>query len=100
MSATETAAQIVRDHPAVARAVVRMMKKSEPRAGLTARMRELLEFIEAYHDQKQIMPSYDEMREAVGLASKAGVHRLITSLEERGHVRRIYHKARSLELVS
>lgn len=98
MNVIETAEAIVRDHPKVARAVYHMMKR-DSRPGLTARMRELLDFIEDYHDSKGMMPSYDEMKDGIGLASKAGIHRLILCLEERGYVRRIYHKARSLELV-
>lgn len=99
MNAQHAAEAIVRDHPAVAREVFRLLNSGKRKAGLTPRMRELLDFIEAYHDRKQIMPSYDEMKDALGLASKSGIHRLIDSLEERGYLRR-QPKARSIQLVA
>ena len=46
-----------------------------------------------------ISPSFDEMRIGVGLRSKSGVHRLVTSLNERGYIRRLYHRARSIEVI-
>ena len=44
-------------------------------------------------------PSYDEMKEALDLRSKSGIHRLITALEERGFIRRLPHRARALEII-
>jgi repressor LexA len=45
-----------------------------------------------------VSPSFDEMKEALDLASKSGIHRLITALEERGFIRRLAHRARALEV--
>ena len=67
---------------------------------LTYRQRELLEFIADYMDTSDgISPSFEEMRIGVGLRSKSGVHRLITSLNERGYIRQLYHRARSIEVI-
>ncbi len=66
---------------------------------LTAKQRELLQFI---HDRLQdsgVSPSFDEMREALDLKSKSGVHRLISALEERRFIRRLPNRARALEIV-
>ena len=48
----------------------------------------------------QISPSFEEMKEAVNLKSKSGIHRLISSLEERGFIKRLKHKARAMEIVN
>ena len=56
---------------------------------LTAKQRELLLFIDARLNEGGISPSFDEMREALDLKSKSGVHRLISALEERGFIRRL-----------
>lgn len=66
---------------------------------LTRKQRELLKFIQAKLAETGISPSFDEMKEALGLRSKSGVHRLITGLEERGFIRRLPHRARALEVV-
>jgi repressor LexA len=66
---------------------------------LTAKQRELLMFIDARLKQSGISPSFDEMREALELKSKSGVHRLISALEERGFIRRLPNRARALEVV-
>jgi repressor LexA len=66
---------------------------------LTAKQRELLQFI---HDRLRVSgvsPSFDEMREALDLKSKSGVHRLISALEERQFIRRLPNRARALEVV-
>jgi repressor LexA len=65
---------------------------------LTHKQRELLNFIEARVKKDGVAPSFDEMREAVNLKSKSGIHRLITALEERGFIRRLPHRARALEV--
>lgn len=59
-------------------------------------MDELLQFIRGYQARKGHSPSYDEMREAVGLSSKAGIHRLVTALHERGYIRRHANRARAI----
>ncbi len=66
---------------------------------LTAKQRELLLFIDGRLKQGGISPSFDEMREALELKSKSGVHRLISALEERGFIRRLPNRARALEVV-
>ena len=66
---------------------------------LTAKQRELLIFIQQRLGESGISPSFDEMREALDLKSKSGVHRLISALEERGFIRRLPNRARALEVV-
>src|SRR3982751_2716736 len=66
---------------------------------LTAKQRELLLFIDNRLQESGISPSFDEMREALDLKSKSGVHRLISALEERGFIRRLPNRARALEVV-
>ena len=66
---------------------------------LTAKQRELLMFIQRRLGESGISPSFDEMREALELKSKSGVHRLISALEERGFIRRLPNRARALEVV-
>ena len=66
---------------------------------LTAKQRELLLFIDERLKDTGISPSFDEMREALDLKSKSGVHRLISALEERGFIRRLPNRARALEVV-
>jgi repressor LexA len=68
-------------------------------AVLTAKQRELLMFIDARLNESGISPSFDEMREALELKSKSGVHRLISALEERGFIRRLPNRARALEVM-
>jgi repressor LexA len=65
---------------------------------LTRKQRELLQFIQERLADTGISPSFDEMKDALGLKSKSGVHRLITGLEERGFIRRLPHRARALEV--
>ena len=66
---------------------------------LTAKQRELLLFIDTRLKQDGVSPSFDEMREALDLKSKSGVHRLISALEERGFIRRLPNRARALEVL-
>jgi repressor LexA len=66
---------------------------------LTAKQRELLIFIDGRLKQDGVSPSFDEMREALELKSKSGVHRLISALEERGFIRRLPNRARALEVL-
>jgi len=66
---------------------------------LTSKQRELLLFIDKRLGENGISPSFDEMREALDLKSKSGVHRLISALEERGFIRRLPNRARALEVV-
>ncbi|MEQ8344680.1 MAG: transcriptional repressor LexA [Sneathiellaceae bacterium] len=66
---------------------------------LTRKQHELLLFIHERLKKSGISPSFDEMKEALGLRSKSGIHRLITGLEERGFIRRLPHRARALEVL-
>ncbi|MBM3536556.1 MAG: transcriptional repressor LexA [Alphaproteobacteria bacterium] len=65
---------------------------------LTKKQYELLLFINKRLNDQGVSPSFDEMKEALGLRSKSGIHRLITGLEERGFIRRLPHRARALEV--
>jgi len=66
---------------------------------LTKKQHELLMLINERLEQTGISPSYDEMKDALGLKSKSGIHRLITGLEERGFIHRLPHRARALEVL-
>ena len=66
---------------------------------LTRKQLELLDFIRVRMDVDGVPPSFDEMKEALDLRSKSGIHRLITALEERGFIRRLAHRARAIEIV-
>lgn len=66
---------------------------------LTKKQLDLLEFIDRRMKRDGVPPSFDEMKEALDLRSKSGIHRLITALEERGFIRRLPHRARAIEVV-
>ncbi len=66
---------------------------------LTRKQYELLVFINQRLTESGVSPSFDEMKDALGLRSKSGIHRLITGLEERGFIRRLPHRARALEVL-
>jgi repressor LexA len=66
---------------------------------LTRKQHELLSFIDAHLKSTGVSPSFEEMKEALSLRSKSGIHRLISALEERGFLRRHHHRARALEVV-
>ncbi len=66
---------------------------------LTRKQLELLDFINKRMTRDGVPPSFDEMKEALDLRSKYGIHRLITALEERGFIRRLPHRARALEIL-
>jgi repressor LexA len=66
---------------------------------LTRKQYELLIFIDHHLKKTGFSPSFEEMKEALGLKSKSGIHRLISALEERGFLRRRHHRARALEVV-
>ncbi|WP_294621080.1 transcriptional repressor LexA [uncultured Roseovarius sp.] len=66
---------------------------------LTKKQLDLLEFIHTRVQRDGVPPSFDEMKEALDLRSKSGIHRLITALEERGFIRRLAHRARALEII-
>ncbi|MDL2172266.1 MULTISPECIES: transcriptional repressor LexA [Asaia] len=66
---------------------------------LTRKQHQLLLYIDGYLKRTGFSPSFDEMKEALELRSKSGIHRLISALEERGFLRRHHHRARALEIL-
>src|SRR6476646_3698847 len=66
---------------------------------LTAKQRELLQFITVRLEDSGVSPSFEEMKDALDLKSKSGVHRLISALEERGFILRLANRARALEVI-
>ena len=66
---------------------------------LTQRQHQLLQFIHGYLRDHGVPPSFEEMRVALRLKSKSGIHRLITGLVERGYIRRLPYRARALEVI-
>lgn len=66
---------------------------------LTQKQKELLLFIHNRMQDEGVPPSFDEMRDALDLKSKSGIHRLITALVERGFIRRLPHRARAIEVI-
>ena len=65
---------------------------------LTKKQKELFVYLSDYISSNDIPPSFEEMKNAVNLKSKSGIHRLITSLEQRGYIKRLKHKARAMEI--
>src|SRR5690348_10363429 len=66
---------------------------------LTRKQYELLRFINERLKEAGVPPSFDEMKDALDLRSKSGIHRLITALEERGFIRRLANRARAIEVI-
>jgi repressor LexA len=66
---------------------------------LTRKQHQLLLFIHQHLGEHGVAPSFDEMKDALGLRSKSGIHRLITALDERGFIRRLAHRARAVEIL-
>ncbi len=69
------------------------------RGMLTRKQFELLAFIDGHIRESGVSPSFEEMKDALNLKSKSGIHRLITALEERGFLKRLAHRARALEVL-
>ena len=65
---------------------------------LTKKQKELFDYLSNYIAKNSISPSFEEMKNAVNLKSKSGIHSLITSLEQRGFIKRLKHKARAMEI--
>ena len=66
---------------------------------LKRKQSELLEYLTTHLSMNDVPPSFDEMRDALGLASKSGIHRLVSGLEERGYIRRLPNRARAIEIL-
>ena len=65
---------------------------------LTLKQKKLLDYLKIYYRDKKLFPTFDEMKINLNIKSKSGIHKLLTSLEEKGYIRRIPHKARALEI--
>ena len=65
---------------------------------LTLKQKKLLDFLKIYYKNKKLFPTFDEMKNNLNIKSKSGIHKLLKSLEEKGFIKRIPHKARALEI--
>ena len=65
---------------------------------LTIKQKKLLDYIKSYYQNKELFPTFDEMKDNLSIKSKSGIYKLLTSLEDKGYIRKIPHKARALEL--
>src|ERR671918_1208426 len=81
------------------RSLPRTAAPSGDRTMLTRKQLELLRFIHERLTEQGVPPSFDEMKDALDLRSKSGIHRLITALEERGFIRRLPNRARAIEVI-
>jgi len=99
------ARDFIRRHPTLATEIGRQVAElsgssavtKTDRLAMTARQKEVFDFIAKYTaEQGGVSPSFDEIKDYVGLRSKSGVHRIITALEERGLIRRLENRARSI----
>lgn len=88
---------LIRDDPSLAHEVARQLASNS--GGLTKRQADTLGFIRSYHSEHGITPTYSEIRDHLGIASKSGVNRIVVGIEDRGFIRRIPHRARSIALV-
>ena len=66
---------------------------------LTRKQLELLTFLKNHLKKNDVPPSFDEMKDALNLKSKSGIHRLVSALEERGFIRRLPNRARAIEII-
>ena len=66
---------------------------------LTKKQLELLTFLKNHLKKNDVPPSFDEMKDALNLKSKSGIHRLVSALEERGFIRRLPNRARAIEII-
>ena len=65
---------------------------------LTFKQKKLLDFLEQYFKRNKIFPTFDEMKSKLSIKSKSGIHKLLSSLEEKGYIKRLPHKARALKI--
>merc|ERR1711998_435715 len=66
---------------------------------LTYQQEKLLQFINNFQLRSNITPSFDEMKDGLGLKSKSGIHRILSALEERGYIRKLNNRARAIEVL-
>ncbi|MFE0019297.1 LexA family protein [Mesorhizobium sp. NPDC059054] len=90
---------LIEADPRLAREVARQLVCGKA-GGMTTRQRALLVFVRGYIDRHGVAPSFEEMKSGLGLASKAGIHRMISGLEDRGFLTHAPRRARSIRLVS
>ena len=76
-----------------------VQETGQPEEMLTKKQHDLLMFIHERMNESGVPPSFEEMKDALDLKSKSGIHRLITALEERGFIRRLPNRARALEVL-
>lgn len=100
--AREVARQLARKTNALERCRVSVKTADAPgnSGGMTARQRDLLMFVKTYISRHGFAPSFEEMKSALGLASKAGIHRMVAGLEDRGFLTHAPRRARSIRLVA
>ena len=67
---------------------------------LTFKQKKLLDFLVEYYNENNVYPTFDEMRDFLKIKSKSGIHKLLSSLEDKGYVKRLHHKARALSINS
>ena len=65
---------------------------------LTIKQKKLLDYIKSYYQDKDLFPTFDEMKDNLSIKSKSGIYKLLSSLEDKGYIKKIPHKARALEL--
>ena len=66
---------------------------------LTHQQEKLLQFISDFQNKSNVTPSFDEMKDGLGLKSKSGIHRILSALEERGYIRKLNNRARAIEII-
>lgn len=97
MNCEQEASLLIRTRPELALEIAGQMRKFGSALSLTRCQKEALEFIREYcAEHGGVAPSYDEIMSGLGIHSKSGVHRLVTALEQRGHIDRIPGIARSI----
>lgn len=93
----QLAREFIDQHPSAAELVHDIISERR-KHGLTPTQRTVLDFIESYSGQHDIMPTFQDIADNVGLKSKGGIHRIVTALEECGHIERLPGRARAIRL--
>ena len=65
---------------------------------LTIKQKKLLDYIKSYYQDKDLFPTFDEMKDSLSIKSKSGIYKLLSSLEDKGYIKKTPHKARAIEL--
>ena len=66
---------------------------------LTIKQKKLLDYIKSYYEEKDFFPTFDEMKDNLSIKSKSGIYKLLSSLEDKGYIRKTPHKARAIEFL-